>query len=173
MTERKPTDLSWRSWIERQIHDGQQGGAFDDLRGHGRPIDGLDTAHDEMWWVKAKLRDEDLVCLPPTLAIRADRADAIAAALGASTEAQVRAIIDEVNGRIRYVNSHATAGPPSSVVTIDTDVIVDRWRATRPPPPEPPPVEPPAHVPAVDTASLGRWRRWCRRRLRRALRAAD
>ncbi len=136
MTERKPTGLSWQSWIERQIHEAQQGGAFDDLDGHGRPIDGLGTVHDEMWWVKAKLRDEDINYLPPTIAIRAEREDAIITALNASTEAEVRAVLDQVNERIRYVNSHATAGPPSSIGTFDPELIVGRWVAI--PPPRPP-----------------------------------
>ena len=132
MTERKPDGLSWQSWIERQIREGQQGGIFDDLDGQGRPIDGLETIHDEFWWVKAKLRDEDINYLPPTIAVRAERADAIDAAMCAETEDEARILIEEVNDRIRYINSHATSGPPSSVVIIDLEMIIDRWRDLHP-----------------------------------------
>ncbi|MFN3257808.1 MAG: DUF1992 domain-containing protein [Ilumatobacter sp.] len=131
MTERKPDNVSWESWVERQIQDGQRAGAFDALPGHGRPLDGLDSARDELWWVKAKLRDEQISALPPTIAIRAERADAIDAALRAGTDAEARQLLDAVNERIRYLNSHATAGPPSTVVTVDVDVIIERRHAER------------------------------------------
>lgn len=170
MTERKPDNVSWESWIERQIQDGQRDGAFEHLRGHGRPIDSLGTVHDDLWWVKSKLRDEDVNFLPPTIAIRADRADAIDAAMDAATEADVRTIIGEINARIRYVNSHATAGPPSTVVVIDTDVIVARWREAQPVDPESElDTEPrPASESVVPRRSWWMW--WRRRRAKRRTR---
>jgi len=132
MTERKPTGLSWESWIDRQIREGQAQGAFDDLSGAGQPNERIGVVHDEMWWIKAKLRDEDINYLPPTIAIRTERADAIDAAMLANTEDAARVLIDDVNARIRYVNSHATAGPPSSVMTIDVETFIERWRAAHP-----------------------------------------
>ena len=137
MTERKPSGVSWQSWVERQIDEARQGGAFDDLDGHGHPIDGISTVHDEMWWIKAKLRDEDIAYLPPTIAIRAEREAAIDAAMAASTEEEVRALLEDLNQHIRHVNSHGAAGPPSSVAPVDVDVIVERWRTNRPPAPLP------------------------------------
>jgi hypothetical protein len=156
MTERKPEGVSWQSWIERQIQEAQHSGAFDDLDGHGQPIEGLDTVHDEMWWVKAKLRDEEINALPPTIAIRAERARAMQAALVAATEDEARSLIEAVNQRIRYVNSHATSGPPSSVATIDPEQVVEGWRAERP---MPPPVEP-EHADASSTPQMPRRPRW-------------
>ena len=72
MTERKPTGVSWESWTERQIEQGRRAGLFEGLDGAGRPIEGLDGPHDEEWWVKAKLRREEIAYLPPTIAVRAD-----------------------------------------------------------------------------------------------------
>ena len=166
MTERKPPNLSWQSWIERQIHDAQQDGAFDDLHGHGRPIDGLDNVHDEMWWVKAKLRAEDIDYLPPTIAIRAERAAAVDAAMSAATEVEVRRLVDEVNVRIRYVNSHATSGPPSTVAAIDLDAFIERWRTAQShdEPPEPASDEVVSKTP---TPRRQRWRWWKRHGSRR------
>ncbi len=166
MTERKPDHLSWQSWIERQIRDAQRGGAFDDLDGQGRPIEGLDTVHDDLWWVKAKLRDEDINYLPPTIAIRAERANAIDAALRSVTETEARFLIDEVNTRIRYVNSHATSGPPSTVVTIDLNAFIDRWQAERPPEP-PTPTDAPLAAMQTEPPGRRRWWHWWRRRPRR------
>lgn len=133
MTERKPPDVSWESWIERQIQTGQSTGAFDDLPGVGRPIDDLDQPHDEFWWVKAKLRRENVAYTPPTIAIRADRDATVAAAIEAPTEAEVRELIARLNERIAYVNSRATVGPPSTVAPLDPETIVERWRTARPP----------------------------------------
>ena len=131
MTERKPTGASWTSWTERQIDEGRRAGLFDGLDGAGRPIDGLDGPHDEEWWVKAKLRREKIDWLPPTIAIRRERDAAVAAALDAADEADVRRIIGEINDRIRYVNSHTVTGPPSTVWVVDVDTVLERWGATR------------------------------------------
>jgi hypothetical protein len=160
VTERKPPGASWESWIERQIEEGRRGGAFDDLPGHGRPINDLDRPHDELWWVKAKLQREDVAVTPPTIAIRTERDDAIAAAMSAASEAEVRELIGRLNERIREVNRFVTWGPPSSVAPLDVDVLVDRWHVANPPQPSVPP-EPP--VPARVTSRRQRLVRFLRR----------
>lgn len=131
MTERKPPGLSWESWTERQIEEGRRAGLFDGLDGEGRPIEGLDGPRDEDWWVKAKLRRENFDCLPPTIAIRGERDVAVAAALEAGTEVEVRRLVEEINQRIRYVNSHTVSGPPSTVWVVDLESILERWRLGR------------------------------------------
>ena len=129
MTERKPTGLSWESWTEKQIEQGRRAGLFDGLDGEGKPIEGLDGAHDEDWWIKAKLRREEIEYLPPTIAIRGERDSAVAAALVAADEAEARRILEEINDRIRYVNSHTVSGPPSTVWVVDVDSILERRRS--------------------------------------------
>ena len=132
MSERKPTGLSWESWTEKQIEEGRRAGLFDGLEGAGKPIDGLDEPHDEEWWVKAKLRRENIDYLPPTIAIRGERDAAVAAALDAPDEREARRILEQINERIRYVNSHTVTGPPSTVWVVDEESIIERWRAARP-----------------------------------------
>lgn len=154
MTERKPPGASWESWIERQIEDGRRDGAFDDLPGHGRPIDDLDRPHDDLWWVKAKLQREDVLVTPPTIAIRRDRDAVLDDAMSAPDEATVRQMVDQLNDRIREVNRSATWGPPSSVAPLDVDVIVTRWRETASPPP------PPTTGPTERVEPQPWWRRW-------------
>jgi hypothetical protein len=148
MTERKPNAVTWESWIERQIEEGRRAGAFDDLEGQGRPIDGIDRPHDELWWVKSKLQREEVAVTPPTIAIRTDRDETLAAAMAASTEREVRELIEQLNERIRDVNRFVTWGPPSSVAPLDTDEIVARWTAAGPPTPQVDP-DPPAPPPVV------------------------
>ena len=146
MTELKPPGVSWESWAERQIAEGRRAGLFDGLDGEGRPIDGLEGPHDEEWWVKAKLRRENIDHLPPTIAIRGERDAAVASALAAADEGAARRIVEQINDRIRYVNSHTVSGPPSTVWVVDIDSILERWRAAHPAAPddeEPADVEPP------------------------------
>jgi hypothetical protein len=131
MTERKPPGVSFETWIDRQIREGMEQGSFDDLPGTGRPLPGLDRPRDEMWWVRDKLRREQLSYLPPTLAVRKELEDALAAVGRATREADVRELVEAINTRIRRVNATATAGPPSTVVPLDVEAVVERWRAAR------------------------------------------
>jgi hypothetical protein len=80
MTERKPPGIGFQTWVERQIREAMERGEFDNLPGAGKPIPDLDKPHDELWWVKDKLRRERLSYLPPTLALRKEAEDALAAA---------------------------------------------------------------------------------------------
>ena len=79
MTGRKPPGVTWETWIDRQIRQGMENGDFDNLPGHGRPLPDLDVIHDEMWWVRKKLRREQVSFLPPTLAIRKELEDTLEA----------------------------------------------------------------------------------------------
>jgi len=131
VTERKPFGVSWETWIDRQIREGMERGEFDGLPGHGKPIRDVDRPHDELWWVRDKLRREGVSYLPPTLALRKDAEDAAAAIAEASTEAEVRQIVEEINERIRSVNRMATAGPPSNLMPFDLERTLDAWRSGR------------------------------------------
>ncbi len=128
MTERKPTRLSWESWIDRQIRQAEERGEFDDLPGAGKPIPDLDKPHDEMWWVKRKLRDEGLSYLPPSLALRKEATQARTAALEASTETEARRIIEDVNETIREANRKGIRGPSIMLVPYNVDRILEEWR---------------------------------------------
>ena len=131
MTERKPFGVSWETWIDRQVREGMERGAFDDLPGHGQPIQDIDRPHDELWWVRDKLRREGVSYLPPTLALRKDVEDARAAIDEATTEAAVVRLVEEINERIRSVNRLATAGPPSNLMPLDLERTLDAWRTDR------------------------------------------
>ncbi|MGD9701752.1 MAG: DUF1992 domain-containing protein [Acidimicrobiia bacterium] len=128
MTERKPPGASWESWIEQKIRDGMQSGAFDDLPGKGKPIPGLGEPHDDDWWVKEKLRREEVSFLPPTLAVRKELDDARSRIAAATAEDDVRRIVAEINERITRVNKLASSGPPSTVVPLDVERVVADWR---------------------------------------------
>src|ERR687891_1354881 len=102
--------MPYESWVERQIREAMERGEFDNLPGAGKPIPDLDKPHDELWWVKQKLRREQLAYLPPTLAVRKEAEDALAAATQASSEGQVRRIVADINAKIVEGNRKAASG---------------------------------------------------------------
>lgn len=131
VTQRKPAGVPWESWIDQQIREATERGEFNDLPGKGKPLPGLDRPHDDLWWVKDKLRRENLSYLPPTLAVRREVEEARDLIATAPSEEAVRTIVAKINARIRAVNSRATKGPPSRLVPLNVDREVERWRRER------------------------------------------
>ncbi len=131
MTERKPAGVGFGTWVERQIREAAERGAFDNLPGAGKPIADLDKPHDELWWVKEKLRRENLPYLPPTIALRRQAEDALAAAYQARSEDQVRRIVADINARIVDGNRKAASGPPLNLMPFDVERVVRTWRERR------------------------------------------
>jgi hypothetical protein len=128
MTERKPPGVSFETWVERQIREATERGEFDNLPGAGKPIPDIDKPHDELWWIKQKLRRENLSYLPPTLALRKEAEDALAAAARAGSEAQARRIVADINRKIVEGNRKAASGPPLNLMPFDVERVVDDWR---------------------------------------------
>jgi hypothetical protein len=128
MTDRKPPGLSWESWIDRQIREAAERGEFKDLPGAGKPIPGLDKPRDELWWVKDLLRREELSVTPPTLALRKAREELLERLAEHTSEETLRRTVEELNTRIRDVNRKATVGPPSTLMPLDVERVVARWR---------------------------------------------
>ena len=79
-----------------------------------------------MWWVKRKLREENLSLLPDALQIRLDLENA----LQARTEAGLREALADLNERIARLNSRAVDGPPTTLAPVDIEAVVGRWRGT-------------------------------------------
>jgi len=131
MTPRKPPGIGWESWVERQIREAQERGEFDDLPGHGKPLADVDQPRDELWWVRQKLRREKVTYSPPAMSLRVELEQTRERIAVASTEAEVRTLVDGINERIRYVNSHTISGPPTSISVLDVDAVVERWRHAR------------------------------------------
>ena len=130
VTNRKPPGMRWESWLDRQIREAHQRGEFDGLSGAGEPIPGLDKPFDELWWVKDKLHREGLTYMPPSVALRKEAHDALTAAAEASSEAEVRKIIAEINEKIREANRKTIAGPSLMLVPYDVERVVREWRAS-------------------------------------------
>jgi hypothetical protein len=132
MTERKPPGVSFESWVDRQIREAEARGEFTALAGAGRPLPGVtDAPYDELWWVKQKMAREGLSVLPPTLALRKEVEDALAAASAAPSERAVRRIVEDVNAKIREMMFKPPPGPPLGLKPYDVEEIVRDWRERR------------------------------------------
>jgi hypothetical protein len=131
MTQRKPGDLSFDSWIDAQIREAQARGLFDDLSGSGKPQSNLRDADDPLWWAKQFLRREQVSYLPPAVEVRV-RAQKLREVLAAlPSERAVREAVEALNADIRRVNRMATDGPPTRQAPLDGDALVDAWRTTQ------------------------------------------
>lgn len=132
MTERKPPGLGFESWIERQIGEATNGGDVSGLPGAGSPFRDLDRPYDELWWIKQKLEREHLAYLPPSLALRAEVVEAMARAMAAASEAELRRIVAEVNERVVEATRKPLSGPPLDLVPFDVERVVQSWRERQP-----------------------------------------
>ena len=56
MTERKPPDISFASWIDQRINEAAERGAFDNLPGAGKPLPPRGDAAEA--WLREYLRRE-------------------------------------------------------------------------------------------------------------------
>ncbi|MFF2507026.1 DUF1992 domain-containing protein [Streptomyces sp. NPDC058067] len=132
MTERKPPDVSFESWVDKQIRDAERADDFSHLPGAGKPLpETADTTYDENWWIKRKMAREGFSVLPPSLALRKEAEDALAEAARAPSERIVRRIVTEINVKIRDMMFKPPPGPPLGLKPYDVEEIVHDWRRNR------------------------------------------
>ena len=121
----------YETWVERQIREAQERGAFDDLPGAGKPIPGI-RREDPNWWVKGLLEREKLSPpLPPALALRREVQDLPETLRDCRSEGAVRELLEDLNQRILEHRRRPSEGPAVLVRTVDVDAAVADWRAAR------------------------------------------
>src|SRR5215469_2726489 len=169
MTDRKPADMSFTSWIDKQIAEATERGAFDNLPGAGKPIPQHGNEDAAQSWLREYLRKEGVsaeALLPPPLRLR-KVIDRLAYAVPTMTsERDVRDAVADLNREIREWR-RIPLGPPVFVPLVDEEAMVSRWRAAQPEPVSPSRAQPEnpaqAATPAVGRARLRWWRRVARR----------
>ena len=169
MTERKPADLSFTSWIDRQINEATERGAFDDLPGAGKPLPKRPEADDGQAWLRDYLRREGVPAdelLPTPLRLRKEVERLTEEVQDLRSEQEVRDAAAELNRRILEWR-RIPEGPPIYLRLVDTEMLVGTWRdgqAASPP-------VPPRVSPGTPQGERPRRRAWPRRRsLRRGRR---
>lgn len=130
--------MPWESWVERQLREARDNGAFEDLPGLGKPLKVGDP--DAMAWVREKARQEDLpiaALLPPSLAVAKEVEDLPVTLARERSEAHVRDRLTALNRRIDAARRGPQIGPPVRTPLLDVEEQVTAWRAALPPPSAP------------------------------------
>ena len=170
MTDRKPPDLSFTSWIDRQVNEAVERGAFDNLPGAGKPLPKRTDADDGQAWLRDYLRREGVSAeelLPTPLRLRKEIERLTAAVHELPSEQEVRDAVAELNRRIVEWR-RIPEGPPVFLRLVNEDMLVTRWRDRQAGSPS---VPAPAHAgpgPASIQSPPPRWWRRLRRRPARA-----
>lgn len=172
MTERKPPDIGFESWVDRKIREATERGEFENLRGAGKPLPGAGNPYyDEDWWLKEYLRREGVggeATLPPSLVLRREVERLPEAVADLISEQQVRDEVSALNRRIVEWLRMPT-GPYVPLFPVNADETVRQWRQRRERTSCPaPPLPRPSVAPVSATGSEPPPRRsWWRRLLRR------
>lgn len=130
MTDKRP-DETWEDLAERRIREAQEAGEFANLPGFGRPIPGIDDVLDENWWVRDKLKREQLSALPPILEARLARERLLESLDQIASEAGLLERLAAVNQLIRQAHFSHIAGPAEGVLPLDETVVLEQWRRVR------------------------------------------
>ena len=151
MTERKPAGIRPEDWVERQLREARERGAFDNLEGTGKPLRGLDRPFSaEQWardWVERSGGDLQAL-LPPLLILRKERAALLTALPSFAVEKELRETIADFNHRLLDQYRRPMDGPLIAVGVLDPEETVAQWLQVRPKP-GPEPVVPPTPAPGL------------------------
>ena len=141
MTERKPREISFASWIDQQVAEAAERGAFDNLPGAGKPISRRGGAEA---WLQDYLRREGVSAdelLPTPLRLRKEVEQLAGTVQDLPSEDKVREVVKGLNRRIAEWRRIPT-GPPVYLRLVDEEATVARWRDARRAPPSPAPAAP-------------------------------
>jgi len=134
MTERKPPQMKFQTWIDQQVADAERRGLFDDLPGKGKPLNIRPGAADGDYgqaWLRDYARREGVPAeemLPTPLRLRREMERLAETAGEFRTEAEVREAAADLNRRIVEWR-RIPVGPPVHVRLVNADDLVARWRA--------------------------------------------
>jgi Domain of unknown function (DUF1992) len=161
MTERKPSGMSFTSWIDQQIQEAEERGAFDNLPGAGKPLPNRGEADDGLAWLRDKLHKEGVPAdelLPTPLKLRSQSQRLAESVPGFRSEHEVRDAVAELNHRIMEWR-RLPLGPPLFVPLVNEEEMISRWRDGQPaPPPARSPADPGRQAEAGEPPRP-RWRR--------------
>ena|SRR5579863_5363975 len=163
MTERKPAGMGFTSWIDQQISEAAERGAFDDLPGAGKPLPKRNDFNGQAWLADYVRRQGGSIedTLPAPLRLRRQRELLTEAVPQFRSPEQVREAAAELNEQIIKWRK-LPQDPPIFVPLVDTEALVKLWLAAREADelnraPEPAGEQPPS--PEASPASRRPWRR--------------
>ncbi len=136
MTERKPPEISLASWVDQQINEAAERGAFDNLPGAGKPLPRRGAAEDGQAWLRDYLRREGVSAdelLPTPLRLRKEIERLTETVQDLRSEQEVREVVRGINQRILQWR-RIPEGPPVHLPLLKAEAMVSRWRDAQPKP---------------------------------------
>lgn len=130
VSDRRP-DETWEDCTERKIREAMEAGEFERLPGMGQPIPGIDRPLDENWWIRDKLKRENVNVLPPVLAVRLEVEKKLEQLHEVHSELAVRRLVDELNGKIRLASMKSTTGATTSIAPLNPGRVLAEWQRRR------------------------------------------
>jgi hypothetical protein len=134
MTERKPPQHSFPTWIDQQIAEAERRGVFDDLPGTGQPLRHRREADFTQAWLRDKLRREGVPTeemLPTPLRLRREAERLNSGPLSLRSEQEVREAVAELNTRILDWRRNSIDGPPIPVPLVKENQAIEAWHQAR------------------------------------------
>ena len=134
MSERRPPQQSFPSWIDQQIAEAERRGVFDNLPGTGKPIPRRQERDFTQAWLRDKLRREGVSTeelLPTPLRLRRESERLTGGQPGLRSEQEVRDAVAELNRRILDWRRNGTDAPPIPVPLVREDEAIAAWRKAR------------------------------------------
>lgn len=134
MTERKPPGMSFTSWIDKQIHEAMERGAFDDLPGAGKPLPKRSEEDASQAWLRDYLTREGVPAeeiLPTPLRLRIQVQRLTETVQDLRSEDEVREVVDGLNDQIMEWR-RIPVGPPIFVPLVDGEAMLGKWREGQP-----------------------------------------
>jgi hypothetical protein len=172
MAERKPPEMSFTSWVDKQINEAAERGAFDNLPGAGKPLPKRPGTDDGQAWLRDYLRREGVSAeelLPTPLRLRKEIERLTETVQDLHSEQEVRELTAGLNRRILEWR-RIPVGPPLFLPLLDADALVDTWRdahRTAEPQTKPQPRPQPQLSPGTPAEERPHRRAWPRLRLGR------
>lgn len=147
--------MSFETWLDKQIREGEQRGEFDNLQGLGKPLPDRGELRDPEWWARSYLAREGGpvgALLPESLQLRKEVEQLSETVRDMPSERLVREHVTELNKRIAaWLRS--PSGPHVRVGPVNADDVVEQWQAAKPKP-----------VQAQAATEPAKKRRWWQRR---------
>ena len=131
MTNPFADSSTWRKIAEQKIQQSLREGQFDQLEGMGKPFGFNELEYDPNWWIKAKMKREQLTLLAPALVLKRNVERRLDQLLQESCRHAFLKGLGELNEFIRQGNLNIGWGPPSDVMPFDISTTLERWHLCR------------------------------------------
>lgn len=138
MTDRKPPGMSPEDWVRYQIRTAEARGSFRDLPLTGKPLPARALRLDRDWVAELVEREklDASALLPPSITLAREVEQLPARLARERSEVRVRALVVDLDARIRAAYRMVLTGPPMRTLPLDVEAVVDRWRSSRPSDPD-------------------------------------